>query len=99
MHVRNVRILNFYILVLPCRGFYAKINLMKNSYIDGGKTFDWGRTSADYAKYRDIYPEQFYKKIVARGLCVEGQRVLDLGTGTGVLPRNMYKYGARVDGS
>lgn len=22
--------------------------------IDGGKTFDWGRTSADYARFRDI---------------------------------------------
>lgn len=28
------------------------------------------------------------------GLCINGQRVLDIGTGTGVLPRNMYKYGA-----
>lgn len=62
--------------------------------IDGGKPFDWGRTSQDYAKYRDIYPAVFYQKIVDRGLCKDGQRVLDLGTGTGVLPRNMYPYGA-----
>lgn len=62
--------------------------------IDGGKAFDWGKTSADYAKYRDIYPEMFYEKIVKRNLCVKGQKVLDLGTGTGVLPRNMYRYGA-----
>ena len=67
--------------------------------IDGGKAFDWGRTSKEYAKYRDIYPEIFYKKIVDRGLCVKGQRVLDLGTGTGVLPRNMYKYGADWTGT
>ena len=25
--------------------------------IDGGRPFDWGRASADYAKYRDIYPQ------------------------------------------
>lgn len=62
--------------------------------IDGGKAFDWGKTSADYARYRDIYPEMFYRKIVRRGLCVKGQRVLDIGTGTGVLPRNMYRFGA-----
>lgn len=62
--------------------------------IDGGKAFDWGKTSKEYAKYRDIYPEKFYRKIVDRGLCVEGQKVLDIGTGTGVLPRNMYRYGA-----
>ncbi|MBQ8956865.1 MAG: class I SAM-dependent methyltransferase [Lachnospiraceae bacterium] len=62
--------------------------------IDGGKAFDWGRTSEEYAKYRDIYTEEFYKKIVDRNLCISGQKVLDLGTGTGVLPRNMYRYGA-----
>lgn len=68
---------------------------MNNSKIDGGKAFDWGRTSADYAKYRDIYPDEFYERIVKRGLCISGQNVLDLGTGTGVLPRNMLKYGAK----
>lgn len=66
--------------------------------IDGGKAFDWGRTSEEYARFRDIYPEIFYKKIVDRGLCVKGQNILDLGTGTGVLPRNLYKYGARWTG-
>ncbi len=65
-----------------------------NKAIDDGKAFDWGRTSADYAKYRDIYPQIFYEKIVHRNLCVKGQNVLDLGTGTGVLPRNMYRFGA-----
>lgn len=67
--------------------------------IDAGKAFDWGRASLDYAKYRDIYPEKFYDKIIERGLCVDGQRVLDLGTGTGVLPRNMYRYGAKWIGT
>ncbi len=66
--------------------------------IDGGKPFDWGRTSEDYAKYRDIYPREFYEKIFSRRLCVDGQRVLDLGTGTGVIPRNMYEYGAKWTG-
>ena len=67
--------------------------------IDSGKAFDWGRTSEEYAKFRDIYPEEFYNKIVERGLCVKGQKVLDLGTGTGVLPRNMYRYGAEWIGT
>lgn len=65
-----------------------------NKYIDAGKGFDWGKTSEDYAKFRDIYPPEFYERIVRRGLCIKGQRVLDLGTGTGVLPRNLYRYGA-----
>lgn len=63
--------------------------------IDGGKAFDWGRTSMDYAKFRDIYPQEFYDKIINRELCMKGQHVLDVGTGTGVMPRNMYRYGAK----
>ncbi len=68
--------------------------MIVNKSIDSGKAFDWGRTSTDYAKYRDIYPQEFYEKIVSRGLCISGQNILDIGTGTGVLPRNMYHYGA-----
>lgn len=72
---------------------------ISNKKIDGGKPFDWGRTSADYARYRDIYPQEFYDKIIKRGLCTSGQSVPDLGTGTGVLPRNMYHYGAKWVGT
>lgn len=72
---------------------------IQNKDIDNGKAFDWGRTSDDYAKYRDIYPREFYKKITDRGLCLKGQKVLDLGTGTGVLPRNLYSYGADWTGT
>ena len=72
---------------------------MQISDIDNGKAFDWGNTSKDYAKYRDIYPEQFYQCILDMGLCKDGQKVLDIGTGTGVLPRNMYRYGAKWIGT
>lgn len=67
--------------------------------IDGGKAFDWGKASEDYAKFRDIYPQEFYDKILSRKLCMNGQRVLDIGTGTGVLPRNLYRYGAKWTGT
>ncbi len=70
-----------------------------NGDIDGGKPFDWGKTSTDYAKYRDIYPKVFYDKIAERNLCIKGQKVLDLGTGTGVLPRNMFHFGAEWTGT
>lgn len=66
--------------------------------IDGGRGFDWGKTSIDYAKYRDIYPDIFYQKIQELGLCNSGQIVLDIGTGTGVLPRHLYRYGAKFIG-
>lgn len=72
---------------------------IKDENIDNGKAFDWGETSADYAKYRDVYPQEFYEKIIKRGLCADGQSVLDIGTGTGVLPRNLYQYGANWTGT
>lgn len=71
---------------------------MQNSQIDCGQPFDWGNVSADYAKYRDIYPPLFFKKILQLGLCRTGQDVLDLGTDTGVLPRNLYRFGATFTG-
>ena len=67
--------------------------------IDNGNAFEWGNTSEDYAKYRDIYPKEFYQSILDLGLCKDGQQVLDIGTGTGVLPRNMYSYGAKWIGT
>jgi len=73
--------------------------MQKINNIDDGKPFDWGKTSEDYAKYRDIYPEEFYRKLTERGLCVSGQSVLDIGTGTGVLPRNLYSFGAKWTGT
>ena len=45
---------------------------IRDKRIDGGTAFDWGRTSEAYARYRDIYPDEFYKKIADRGLCING---------------------------
>lgn len=72
---------------------------MKNTRIDAGKQFDFGLTSKNYARFRDIYPREFYENITSRGLCVNGQKVLDIGSGTGVLPRNMYEWGADWTGT
>lgn len=72
--------------------------MMQDKNIDGGKAFDWGRTSTDYAKYRDIYPEEFYRKLLELNIGTKGQKVLDIGTGTGVIPRNLYQYGADFTG-
>lgn len=72
---------------------------MKNDTIDGGNAFDWGRSSEDYARFRDIYPPEFYRRILDLGLCTAGQDVLDLGTGTGVLPRALYAVGAKFTGA
>lgn len=73
--------------------------MISSNKFDHGKAFDFGRTSLDYGKYRDLYPEDFYNKILEQGLCTAGQNVLDLGTGTGVLPRNLYRFGAHFTGT
>ena len=67
---------------------------MKLDFIDNGNEFDFGRTSGDYAKFRDIYPDSLYEKLISFGIGKEGQNILDLGSGTAVLPINMIRTGA-----
>lgn len=62
---------------------------MRITYIDANKEFDFGRVSQKYAEYRDIYPESMYCKLIQFGIGLEKQKILDVGSGTGVLPRNM----------
>jgi len=71
---------------------------MKNDAIDQGQNFDWGRASKEYAKYRDIYPPALYEKLLALGVGVPGSCWLDLGTGTGILPRALAAHGAEITG-
>lgn len=71
---------------------------MQQREIDHGRAFSWGRTSADYARWRDVYPEAFYQKLFEAGIGLPEQEVLDIGTGTGVLPRHMARQGAYFTG-
>jgi SAM-dependent methyltransferase len=71
---------------------------MKLDYVDDGTVFDWGKTSGDYAAYRPGYPAEFYELISRLGVGLPGQKILDLGTGTGVLARAFAKRGALVTG-
>lgn len=67
---------------------------MNNNRIDNGAFFDFGLTSANYGKYRDIYPKSMYDNIKQFGIGKEGQHILDLGSGTAILPINLFDTGA-----
>jgi SAM-dependent methyltransferase len=66
---------------------------------DPGRTFDWSRTSSDYAAYRPGPPPRLYEMLAALGIGRPGQRLLDLGTGTGLLAREFARRGASVAGT
>ena len=68
---------------------------MKLENIDKGNEFDFGLTSDNYAKYRDIYPKRMYDKLISLGIGKVGQKILDLGSGTAVLPLNLAHTGAQ----
>ena len=72
---------------------------MNNKSVDNGQSFDFGKTSSEYAKYRDIYPKQMYDRLYELGVGKRGTKWLDIGTGTGVLPRAMAHYGAEIIGT
>jgi SAM-dependent methyltransferase len=66
---------------------------------DAGRSIDWGKTSADYAQHRPGPPESFYVRLAALGVGLPGQRILDLGTGTGLLARRFAQAGCKVSAS
>lgn len=64
--------------------------------VDNGQQFDFGKASEKYAKYRDIYPEELFQRLHEIGVGVKDSNWLDLGTGTGVVPCGMAKFGAHI---
>lgn len=59
---------------------------------------DFGLTVADYAQHRADFPAELFTRLAARGFGHPGQRLLDLGTGTGALARVFQKAGCQVTG-
>jgi SAM-dependent methyltransferase len=71
---------------------------MHGIYSMDGAAIEWNRVSAEYAIFRPGPPISFYDRLDAFGIGLPGQRMLDLGTGTGVLARQFAKQGALVSG-
>ncbi len=60
---------------------------------------DFGRTAQDYAAHRAGFPKALFDRLAAMGIGRSGQRLLDLGTGTGTLARGFAQRGALVIGT
>ncbi|MEZ4669204.1 MAG: class I SAM-dependent methyltransferase [Anaerolineae bacterium] len=59
---------------------------------------DFGLTADDYAKHRAGFPESFFERLAGMGIGTSGQRIVDLGTGTGTLARGFARRGCAVIG-
>lgn len=59
---------------------------------------DFGKTAGDYGQHRAGFPDELFSRLANMGHGVPGQRVLDLGTGTGSLGRGFARAGCQVVG-
>ena len=59
---------------------------------------DFGKIAKDYGRYRAGFPDALLDRLAGQGVGVSGQRVLDLGTGTGTLARGFARRGCVVVG-
>ena len=59
---------------------------------------DFGRTAEDYARHRAGFPPQLLERLSQQGIVRPGDRVADLGTGTGSLARLFAQHGCEVTG-
>ncbi len=63
-----------------------------------GRGVDFGRTAADYRRFRAGFPSSFFDALEAHGWIAAGRRALDLGTGTGTVARGLAERGLAVVG-
>ena len=59
---------------------------------------DFGLTARDFREHRVGFPDQFFNRLVAHGVGLPGQRIIDVGTGTGTIARGLAVRGSLVVG-
>ena len=63
---------------------------------DFNRRVDFGRTAEDYGRHRAGFPAELFDRLRNLGIGLPGQRLLDLGAGTGALARTFAAAGCRV---
>ena len=58
----------------------------------------FGSAADDYTRYHKCFPPETIDRLVEHGIGAAGQRVLDLGCGTGTIARQMAARGCSVVG-
>lgn len=61
-------------------------------------SIDFGRAADDYAKHRAGFPDSLWDRLAPFDIGTPGQRVVDVGTGTGTLARGFARRGCDVIG-
>jgi SAM-dependent methyltransferase len=59
---------------------------------------EFGRRADDYRRHRAGFPESLFERLAELGVGLLGQRIVDLGTGTGTLARGFAQRGCAVIG-
>ncbi|NNG03823.1 MAG: class I SAM-dependent methyltransferase [Inquilinus sp.] len=61
-------------------------------------TIDFGRTAKDYRRHRAGFPDRFFDRLMTEGIVSAGDRLVDLGTGTGTVARGFALRGCAAIG-
>jgi SAM-dependent methyltransferase len=61
-------------------------------------SIDFGRTASDYGRHRAGFPDSMFDRLTRYGVGLRGQRVLDVGTGTGTIARGFALRDCAVTG-